>query len=211
MSVRAFIALVPSVAVTRRIAEEAARRKPAFAEAGLRVAWVPAANLHVTLHFLGSVPEESLEAVAGRLRQIGERVPPIELRARGLGAFPSPDKPRILWAGADGGEPLRRLQREVEAGMVGLGFIKDEREYHPHVTVGRVKEGAAAIEVAWSSEIDFGVSTVAEVVVYESRTLRTGSEYLARARVPLTGAKETPARDIPRDIPRDTQRDTKET
>jgi 2'-5' RNA ligase len=185
--VRAFVALAFSVPVTRRIAEEVARRKAQVAEAGLHVAWVPAANLHVTLKFLGSIPEESLEAVAGRLRRLAARHPPFEARAARLGAFPSLERPRVLWVGVDGGEAMGKLARDVEAQMAELGFARPEeatRVFHPHVTVGRVKHGAP-LGASWTSEVELGASTMSELVVYESRTKSSGAEYVARARVSL--------------------------
>src|SRR5712692_8841210 len=185
MRIRAFLALNFSVAVTRRIFEEVERRRERVQAAGLRVAWVPAANLHLTLKFLGTVPEESLEAVADWLRRRLLEHAPVEVSARGLGAFPSLDRPRVLWAGVDGGEPLARLAAEVEAATVGLGFDPEDRPFHAHVTVGRVKsDGAAAsFRELWSVEAEFGASKMTEVVLYESRTRSDGAEYLARDRV----------------------------
>jgi 2'-5' RNA ligase len=179
--IRAFLALAFPVAVTRRIAEEVARRKAAVGDA--RVAWVPAANLHVTLKFLGGIPEELVEGIAGRLKQVAQRHAPIEARARGLGAFPSPSRPNVLWVGVDGGEALTRLAHDVDAAMVELGLAKEERPFHAHITVGRVKEHRGPID--WSSDAEYGTAALNEIIVYESRTHRAGAEYVARARVPL--------------------------
>jgi 2'-5' RNA ligase len=183
---RTFLALNFSVGVTRRIVEEVARHRDRLAAAGLRVAWVPSANLHLTLKFLGSIPEESLTAIERVVRQIAAPAQPFEARARGLGAFPSAHRPRILWVGVDAGEPLARLQQAVEGALAELGFEKEQRPFHAHVTVGRVKEDRGAVDAAlWSSEVDLGASTMSEIVVYESKMLRAGAEYHARARVPI--------------------------
>jgi 2'-5' RNA ligase len=188
MRIRAFLAANFSIAVTRRIAEEVAAHREPVAQAGLRVAWVPPANLHLTLKFLGSVREESLEAVAGALLRLPPRAP-IDLRAHGLGAFPSVEAPRVLWVGVsanDGSDTLAQLAREVESAMTELGFAKEERPFHPHVTVGRVKERGPGWEaVRWTSQVDLGASTVSELVLYESKTLHDGAEYVARARIPF--------------------------
>jgi len=188
MSIRCFVALNYSVAVTRRIAEEVERHKPTVG-AGHKVVWVPPANLHVTLQFLGSIADDLVDGVATRLKPVGARHAPFSLKAHGFGAFPSAEKPRVLWVGADGGEALVKLQRDVEAAMHGLGLPKDDRPFHPHVTVARVKELAAETALSWSSDADLGMSQASEIVVYESRTLAKGSEYIARARVAL-GKKE---------------------
>ncbi|MCU1278533.1 MAG: ligT [bacterium] len=186
---RTFLALNFSVAVTRKIAEEVDRLKAPMGEAGFRVAWVPAANLHLTLKFLGSINEELVEGVTGACRRVAARHLPIEAKAVGLGAFPSLQKPSVLWVGVEAPPSLAALQRDVEATMVGLGFEKEERAYHPHVTVGRVKESRGPATDLWKGETLLGSSTFAEIIVYESRTRSAGAEYVARARVPL-GDKE---------------------
>jgi 2'-5' RNA ligase len=186
---RIFLALNFSVAATRKIAEEVDRHKAAMGEAGFRVAWVPAANLHLTLKFLGSVGEEVVEGVTGACRRVAARHTPIEAKAVGLGAFPSAQKPNILWVGVESSPALAALQRDVEGAMVELGFEKEERAYHPHVTVGRVKEHRGSAADLWKSDALLASSALAEIIVYESRTRSAGAEYVARARVPL-GDKE---------------------
>jgi 2'-5' RNA ligase len=181
---RIFLALNFSVAVTRRIAEEVERKKQPLADAGFRVAWVPAANLHPTVKFLGSIRDEAIEGIVGSLGRLAPRHQPIEARAVGLGAFPSLSKPNVLWVGVEA-PALAALQREVEGAMVELGFEKEERIFHPHVTVGRVKEARGDATALWQSGVDCGSSPLAELVVYESKTRSAGAEYIARARVPL--------------------------
>jgi RNA 2',3'-cyclic 3'-phosphodiesterase len=186
---RTFLALNFSVAVTRKIAEEVERLKAPMGDAGFRVAWVPAANLHLTLKFLGSINEELVEGVTGACRRVAARHRPIEATAVGLGAFPSLQKPSVLWVGVEAPATLTALQREVEAAMIEVGFEKEERAYHPHVTVGRVKELRGSAADLWKGELQLGSSPLAEIIVYESRTRSAGAEYVARARVPL-GDKE---------------------
>ncbi len=183
MSIRCFLALNYSVAATRRLVEEVERRKQAVAQAGARVAWVPAANLHVPLAFLGSVADELIEGIAGRVKQVAPRHQPLEARARGFGAFPSLARPSVLWIGAEA-EGLAALQRDLAAQMEELGFAKEERPFHAHVTVGRVKH-PADLASTWTGDGEVCASLISEVVVYESRTLQKGAEYVARARIPL--------------------------
>ncbi len=186
---RIFLALNFSVAVTRRIAEEVERLKQPMAEAGFRVAWVPAANLHLTLRFIGSTEEDLIEAITGACKRVAARHAPIEANAVGFGAFPSANKPHVLWVGVQAPPALIALQREVEAAVVELGFEKEERAYHPHVTVGRVKESHGSASEVWKGDAQLGSSLLQEIVVYESKTRSAGAEYIARARVPL-GDKE---------------------
>ena len=188
---RTFLALNFSVAVTKKVAEEVERLKAPMSEAGFRVAWVPAANLHLTLKFLGSIGEELVEGVTGACRRVAARHQPIEAKAVGLGAFPSLQKPSVLWIGVDAPPALAALQRDLEAAMVELGFDKEERAYHPHLTVGRVKESRAGSTAAdlWKGDTLIGASLLPEIILYESKTRSAGAEYIARARVPL-GDKE---------------------
>lgn len=183
MSMRCFLALNFSVAATRRLADEVERRRAAVAQAGAKVAWVPAANLHLTLAFLGTVADDLLEGIAGRLARAAAQHQPLQARARGFGAFPSLERPNILWVGVEA-DGLVKLQRDVEGQLAELGFAKETRPYHPHVTVGRVKE-PADVKAIWSGDGEVCASPLSEIVVYESRTLSKGAEYLARARVPL--------------------------
>src|SRR5579859_6147799 len=97
--VRTFLAVNFPVAVTRKIAEEVQAIREPVASAGWKVAWVPAANLHVTLKFFGMVEEASIEGIQGRLRRELEKRPGFELEARGMGAFPGPQSARVIWAG----------------------------------------------------------------------------------------------------------------
>jgi 2'-5' RNA ligase len=186
---RIFLALNFSVAVTRKLAEEVERHKAPMGEAGFRVAWVPAANMHLTLRFLGSIGEDLVEGVAGACRKVAARHAPFEAKAVGLGAFPSAARPNILWIGVEPSPQLVALQRDVEAAMVDLGFEKEERAYHPHVTVGRVKEHRGSAAELWKGDALLGASAFGEIVVYESKTRSAGAEYIARARVAL-GDKE---------------------
>src|SRR4051794_28100006 len=153
---RIFLAMSFSVAVTRKIAEEVERLKQPMNDAGFRVAWVPAANLHLTLKFIGSVEEDLIEGITGACKRVAARYAPIEAKAAGLGAFPSLHKPNVLWVGVQAPQSLSALQRDVEAAMVDLGFDKEERAYHPHVTVGRVKEARGAAAEVWTGEALLG-------------------------------------------------------
>lgn len=184
---RIFLAVSFSVAVTRKIAEEVERRKQLLADAGFRIAWVPAANLHVTMRFIGSVADELVEGIAGAAGKVARRHDPFEARALGTGVFPSPAQPAVLWVGVAPSPALTALQKDVEAAMVDLGLEPEGRAFQPHVTVGRVKESRGGQEAAgWlSGTLDAGSSMVSELVVYESKTRAAGAEYVARARVPL--------------------------
>ena len=111
------------------------------------VRWVNPSGIHLTLKFLGDIDStlvaEILEAMKyAALATQGER---FSLRLSGLGLFPNPEQPRVLWAGLDGNlDALRALQEGVDEAMAKLGFAKERRPFSPHLTLGRVRDGATA-------------------------------------------------------------------
>ncbi len=109
------------------------------------VAWVRPENVHLTLKFLGEVGEGEVPALRGALDETARRHSPFGLSAGGLGAFPSSERPRVIWAGLEGDrESLSRLVADLEEACSSLGFAPEDRPYHPHLTLGRVKSPAGA-------------------------------------------------------------------
>ncbi len=105
---------------------------------GVRMKPVERKNLHITLRFLGEVPPPVVEAVESEMARVSFEA--FEAHIRGVGAFPRPSSPRVIWAGiAEGGERLRAVYEELEGRLRKLGFRPEGREYHPHVTLIRVK------------------------------------------------------------------------
>jgi RNA 2',3'-cyclic 3'-phosphodiesterase len=154
---------------------------------------------HLTLAFLGDVRNGDLgrlvEAVATSVGQF----PPCELHFEGVGAFPSPRRPRVVWAGLPAREPT--LLDEIQLGVAGVaaaaGYPSDER-FHPHVTLGRFKPGRRGpcdlTEVveryrSWSC----GEFTALEVVGFASRLAAEGPSYEPLGRARLAGAKSPPS------------------
>jgi len=184
---RLFLAVNLGVASTRRIADAIAKMRATAERRELRVGWVPPANLHVTLKFLGWSSADVVEAVRDRVLVAIAGMKGFELQARGAGGFPSDGNARVLWVGlADPAGVLAPLAERIDGQMAELGFPREARPFQPHVTIGRVKEGQGSGEVLapWK-QADFGTSRIREVVLYESFTKSTGSEYMAQFRVPF--------------------------
>ena len=184
--VRAFLAVDLAVATVRRIGEAQAGVRRVAESKGFRVSWVDPARMHVTLKFLGDVHAELIPAIGDRVaRALGGRRP-FEVEAAGLGAFPSLERPRVLWAGMRDAGPMTDLARALEGAMVELGLPAADRAFHAHVTLGRVKEGAGPAEfLSDLRETSFGNSRIDDVVLYRSTLNPKGPEYRALLRVPL--------------------------
>ena len=114
------------------------RIKEAVVATGVPMKPVETQNLHITLRFIGEVPGSTAQEVAEILRSL--RFQRFRIVLRGLGAFPSPSRPRVVWIGvAEGAEELRALRDEIEEGLRRLGVRPERQEFHPHLTLARIK------------------------------------------------------------------------
>lgn len=104
------------------------------------VSWVKAENVHLTLKFLGGVPEPQLPELIDAVDQMAMRYSPFTLIPEGHGVFPNAKSPRVFWFGIrDESGRLQSLQAALETGLEKLGFVRDNRPFKPHLTIGRVR------------------------------------------------------------------------
>jgi 2'-5' RNA ligase len=185
--IRLFLGVEISMAAVRELTTvaEALRRKARAG--GPRVRWTAPEGYHVTLKFLGWCRPEAIAVIADALAEPLGEVRDFAITGRGLGAFPRPEHARVLWAGIDdptGG--LRKLADIVEAALEPIGFAREHREFHAHVTLGRIRqpEDVHAL-LDEGSEKMFRECRVGAVTLFESVLKSSGSEYLARARLGL--------------------------
>jgi RNA 2',3'-cyclic 3'-phosphodiesterase len=187
-ALRLFIGVRVSLATVRALDEAVQAMRRAGERARLR--WVAPASYHVTLKFLGWARPETAFAVRDRVASVlsGQRA--FELETRGLGAFPTPERARVLWAGVDeqGGARLGELALRIERAAAELGFAREQRPFHPHVTLARLKEPDDVRRViGTASEQVFRTSWIDSVILFESHMKSSGSEYEEKARWPLEG------------------------
>jgi RNA 2',3'-cyclic 3'-phosphodiesterase len=136
--VRLFVALNLPDGVRRALWAAAAPVR----ELGLPIKWVRPEGIHVTLKFLGEVPdarEPELRAALARAAAGGHALP---LVVGGFGAFPGLERPRVIWAGLEPDPALEGLHHRVEQAFVPLGFPPEGRPFRPHVTLGRAARDA---------------------------------------------------------------------
>jgi 2'-5' RNA ligase len=166
--------------------------KPLVARRGLPVRWTAAENMHLTLKFLGDVEEKRLPVLRDALAQALASCAPFALRIAGFGAFPKIERARVLWVGCEIGEEGMAVQSAVEKACVALGFPKEDKPFRPHLTVGRVREGAGAGDYAAIAKLiretpadGLGEMRVTEVRVYKSELLPGGAKYSVLYAMPL--------------------------
>ncbi len=187
---RLFVAIDLAIHVVERLVllqqEWAAR----VTEPEVRIRWTDAENIHVTLKFLGGTDTPIIPLVEETLDRLTRPLFPFEVGCQRIGAFPSIERPRILWAGLDpkGAEVMSLLQLTIERELAELGFAPEDRDYHPHVTLGRVKSTRAIDMTSIATdlaEFDFGKSFVKDIALYESALTPSGPRYTVLNRFSL--------------------------
>jgi 2'-5' RNA ligase len=153
------------------------------------VSWVKPGNIHVTLKFLGEVPEEKMDEVFSAIGKAVEGIKKFSMSLKGMGAFPNVKRPRVIWVGAGSGqEELSGMAGRIEEEMEKIGFPKEKRRFSPHFTIGRVKSPKNVeklMEMVGSSDFQTGEIAVSEVVVMRSQLHSAGAIYTPLKKIPL--------------------------
>ncbi|HET6437184.1 MAG TPA: RNA 2',3'-cyclic phosphodiesterase [Anaeromyxobacter sp.] len=189
---RLFVALAPPEPVSRRLAAAAARIRRAAGAAGGEVRWVADENLHLTLQFLGAVPEERVEAVAAAVGAAAAAARPISLEVKGAGGFPNARRPRVVWLGLAGEiEALASLAVDLGRRLAPLGFSPEARPFAAHLTLGRARDGRGAPGLGGALAAEAAGEGItwraAELVLFESHLSPRGPQYEPVLRAPLGG------------------------
>jgi len=160
----------------------------------LPASWSRPDTMHITLHFIGDVESRQAEHIAAALQETAAGFAPFVLRARGLGVFPNPRRPRVLWVGIDDPEPLVDLQRALRDPLRGCGVTPDEKDYRPHLTLARFRKPLQRQPLSFLRVIlrdeqrDLGDVTVTEVRLYRSELHPSGAVHTVLATAALTRA-----------------------
>jgi 2'-5' RNA ligase len=181
---RAFVAVEISEAARRQIADRLAvlRREP-----GVPVRWVRPELMHLTLAFLGEVPPDFIAAATARLTECASGHGPFTMRLKGLGAFPSPTRARVVWIGAEQGrDEVCTLQAGVVKALRSAGYQPERRPFSPHLTIGRVRV-PADVSGAVAGQFESEPFAIDRVVLFRSVLDPAGPVYSVLAEFPLAG------------------------
>lgn len=185
MTVRAFVAI--ELDRTLLAALDACADAMQKAHPPLRLKWVPAGNQHLTLQFLGEIPESDAAVVATALHDAARDVAPFEIALAGTGCFPNATRPNVLWAGVS--EPsgaLARLQQAVATQLAPLGFEAERGPFQPHLTLARLPRGAHP-----TARRDVG-QWFARQAAPASASMRVAAVRLMRSDLGRDGSRYTP-------------------
>jgi 2'-5' RNA ligase len=147
-----------------------------------RVTWVKPENMHLTLRFLGEVDDENIKRITTILSDAYRGVTPFTVSVRGTGAFPNERRPNVIWAGVESaGSGLETAHMAAESAARAIGLPPEDRAFHPHLTLVRIKEWREAPPVidCLERESDFnaGDFTVKDVSLFSSRLTPHGPVY----------------------------------
>ena len=190
MNLRLFVALEPPDPVRRRLAAAQAGLRRAAGVHADRIRWVEPDRMHLTLQFLGAVPEERLGAVRDAVAGAAAGSPPLRLEVHGAGGFPTARRPRVVWGGVAGDlEGLGALTDALGRALGPLGFPAERRSFAPHFTYGRSRDGRGATglggAIAAAAAGEPVPWRVHEVVLFRSHLGPGGSRYEPLLRAPL--------------------------
>jgi len=190
-TVRTFIAIELTPAILKRIGDLQARLKEDVPHGLVR--WTRPGGIHLTLKFLGEVPVTQVDAIAEAMREACTPYASFSFAVGGLGCFPNPRRPRVIWVGVDEASGvLARLQRDVERAIKPLGYPPERRGFSPHLTLGRVKgrdrDALQALGTYVSrAQVRVGEMRATSVSLMRSDLLPGGAVYTELATAPLSG------------------------
>ncbi len=144
--------------------------------------WVKPDNIHLTLKFLGETEADKVEPIKEAIDEVCPGFKPFTIRYGESGVFPSERKARVLWVGIkEGYDSVCNLAGKIEEEMAGLGYKKEKRSFHPHLTIGRLRQATPEINIKkFLSEGKSFVSSdviIKKVILFESSLTRSGAIY----------------------------------
>ena len=170
MSLRVFLALD----LDQPVKTQLIRLQGRLAKVGPDVRWVRSEHIHLTMKFLGDLPDNTAADVCRLCQNVSADFEPFEFEVAGAGCFANYGRPRVLWVGVvDPSGSVRRLHERIERTLAPLGLRRELRAFKPHVTLGRVRSGQNAQElrdqVKKNEKFEAGIAQAKEITIYSSQ------------------------------------------
>ena len=179
--IRTFVAIRLPGEIEESLGKLEEEMQPLWPERGVR--WVQAENIHLTLRFLGDMEEGKVGEIGEGLDEVADGYEVFSLALANSGCFPNERRPRVIWTGVeDGGGKLGELQRDVEALVQKLGWEAEGRDYRPHLTLGRVRQGVRPPKESWLKDPPGLEFRVGAIELIESVLQLGGAEYRTQHR-----------------------------
>jgi len=185
---RTFIALE----LSNEVKNELSRLQTELKKTGAEIKWVNPENIHLTIKFLGNIASDKIERIKKILDETSSRSAPFKISLFRLGAFPSLDRPRVIWAGIDRGcAEVEKIAGIMEEKFGVAGFEKNDRPFSAHLTLGRVRSGKniPGLKKAISAvEVRPGSCLIKHIGFFQSTLTPRGSIYTPLHAAELSGA-----------------------
>lgn len=185
---RTFIAIDLDPGIKRTLSDFLRRLKKLVPQ---NISWIKEPGMHLTLKFLGEIDEGQVLLIKTLMNDVAAASAAFPLKLRGTGFFPPQAKlPRVLWIGTEEQPAILNLEENLVSGLERLGFAREERPFHPHLTLGRVKHASglreALAELEKNRETAFGEMVVDRIILFNSVLKPTGAEYSVLGESPLS-------------------------
>jgi len=186
--VRSFLAIELPKPILRKIEEVQGDLRLTHAD----VRWVSPERIHLTLKFFESIEESRIDSIFKSIEEPIQNTLPFSLKVRGVGAFPHLKNPRVIWIGlVEEREILTSFQKQIETQLEKIGFQPENRPFHPHLTLGRMKSSRGKEELVGRmgrhKEVEFGDFKVERVVLFKSDLRPSGPIYTPLRELRLGG------------------------
>ena len=193
MSLRVFLALDFDEPVKKQLL----RLQERLLGVGADVRWVKDEHIHLTMKFLGDLPDNIAADVCRLSQNVAAEFEPFEFTALGAGCFANHGRPRVIWVGVeDPSGSVRRLHDRIETTLAPLGLRRELRAFKPHITLGRVRSARNALELR--SEVErnktfrAGTQQAREITIYSSQLSPEGPVHTVISRAVFGGEPASP-------------------
>jgi len=189
MYLRCFIA----IEITEQIKREIRELIDILIKYDVDIKWLILENLHLTLKFLGKTPDVLIPKIKESLLNIVASYEPFYIKICRTGVFPNRKYPRVIWVGVEDSEILMKLERDIENSMEFLGYQKEDKEFKPHLTLGRVRSQKGIVRIV--NELDhfkgkdFGIIHIDRIKLMKSELKPKGAEYSCLHEIPFSRKK----------------------
>ncbi len=154
-----------------------------------KIKWVDPASIHLTLAFLGDMEEKRIRVLSSMLKEKCSGFGEFDFNLTGTGVFKNFRDPRVIWIGIQSSEKLSMLNNVITEGLKLNAFEVEERQFKPHLTIGRVKSVSDAenLKTVLERYMDnqYQIVHVNEVILFESILMQTGPIYKSLGKYPL--------------------------
>lgn len=185
---RSFLAIELTDPIIKKIEEVQKDLKSTLAE----IRWMSPEKIHLTLKFFGNIEESKIDSISKSITELIQNTTPFSLEVRGVGAFPNLRNPRVIWIGVvDREKILFTLQEAIEIQLEKIGFQREDRPFHPHLTLGRMKSSRGKEELTRRlekyKEMEFGSFQAERMILFKSDLKPSGPIYTPLRELMLGG------------------------